>query len=141
MSEEAGHDEYLDKILRLKHVRMIVNFVKKIRVSLIMSEKRTTFDFIYVIKLLTSEIIKLKKMSLSLSITPSDIIRKHPTNNSTSKQVYRFPKSPRFASPNPEYFQSKSDAPMLFTLLIVSFRREKQDSVMVKSRTLPKLLQ
>jgi len=29
MSEEAGHDEYLDKILRLKHVRMIVNFVKK----------------------------------------------------------------------------------------------------------------
>lgn len=39
---------------------------------------------------------------MSFSITPVDNIRKHPTNNSTSKEIHMFPKSKRFVSPNPE---------------------------------------
>jgi hypothetical protein len=39
---------------------------------------------------------------MSLSITPSDFIRKHPANNSTSKEIHVFPKSKRFPAPNPE---------------------------------------
>ena len=41
---------------------------------------------------------------MSFSITPSDIIRKHPTNHSTSKEVHQFSKTPRFLAANPEYF-------------------------------------
>ena len=71
---------------------------------------------------------------MSLSITPSDIIRNHPTNSSTSKQVHQFPKSPRFQSPNPEYIPTDIDAQMLFTLLIVNFPNERLDLVMEKNR-------
>jgi hypothetical protein len=39
---------------------------------------------------------------MSFSITPSDVIRKHPTNTSTSKEIHVFSKSKRFVSPNPE---------------------------------------
>lgn len=39
---------------------------------------------------------------MSFTITPSDVIRKHPTNNSTSKEIHMFSKSKRFVSPNPE---------------------------------------
>lgn len=39
---------------------------------------------------------------MSLSITPSDFIRKHPANNSTSKEIHAFSKSKRFPAPNPE---------------------------------------
>ncbi len=39
---------------------------------------------------------------MSFSITPSDVIRKHPVNNSTSKEIHLFAKTPRFLSPNPE---------------------------------------
>lgn len=39
---------------------------------------------------------------MSFSITPSDVIRKHPANNSTSKEIHMFSKSKRFISPNPE---------------------------------------
>lgn len=39
---------------------------------------------------------------MSLSITPSDNIRNHPVNNSTSKEIHAFSKSKRFLSPNPE---------------------------------------
>jgi hypothetical protein len=38
---------------------------------------------------------------MSLSITPSDAIRKHPANTSTSKEIHVFSKEKRFASPNP----------------------------------------
>jgi len=38
---------------------------------------------------------------MSLSITPSDVIRNHPANNSSSKQIHRFSKSKRFNTPNP----------------------------------------
>jgi hypothetical protein len=39
---------------------------------------------------------------MSFSITPSDVVRKHPTNNSTSKEIHMFSKSRRFVAPNPE---------------------------------------
>lgn len=39
---------------------------------------------------------------MSFTITPSDVIRKHPTNNSTSKEIHMFSKSKRFVAPNPE---------------------------------------
>lgn len=39
---------------------------------------------------------------MSFSITPSDVIRKHPANTSTSKEIHAFSKSKRFISPNPE---------------------------------------
>ena len=39
---------------------------------------------------------------MSFSITPSDVVRKHPTNNSTSKEIHMFTKSKRFVSQNPE---------------------------------------
>jgi hypothetical protein len=39
---------------------------------------------------------------MSFSITPSDAVRKHPTNTSTSKEIHIFSKSKRFIPPNPE---------------------------------------
>lgn len=39
---------------------------------------------------------------MSFSVTPSDVIRKHPTNSSTAKEVHSFSKSKRFPAPNPE---------------------------------------
>lgn len=39
---------------------------------------------------------------MSFTITSSDVIRKHPTNNSTSKEIHMFSRSKRFVSPNPE---------------------------------------
>lgn len=39
---------------------------------------------------------------MSLSLTPSDVIRNHPINSSTSKEIHMFAKTPRFLSPNPE---------------------------------------
>ena len=39
-----------------------------------------------------------------MSIMPSETIRNHQTNNSTSKNAYQFSKEKRFPDPNPQYF-------------------------------------
>jgi hypothetical protein len=39
---------------------------------------------------------------MSFSITPTEAIRNHPVNNSTSKEIHMFSKEKRFISPNPE---------------------------------------
>lgn len=73
---------------------------------------------------------------MSFSMTPSDTIRKHPTNNSTSKEVHLFSKTPRFMSPNPEYLSHYSGARMLFTPMIVSFQPERLPSAMATRQIL-----
>ena len=45
-----------------------------------------------------------------LSTIDPDTIRKHQTNNSSSKNAYQFSKTKRFPDPNPEYKHLHSDA-------------------------------
>lgn len=42
-----------------------------------------------------------------LSIIPTNTIRNHQTNSSTSKTAHQFSKTPRFRGPNPEYYSFK----------------------------------
>lgn len=51
---------------------------------------------------------------MSFSLTPTDVIRKHQTNNSTSKEIHMFAKTKRFISPNPEYFWISFRCPNAF---------------------------
>lgn len=75
---------------------------------------------------------------MSFSITPSDTIRNHPTNTSTSKQVHQFAKTPRFLSNNPEYAILYADVPMPFTATIVNFPIARLHSATGTSQTSPK---
>ena len=71
---------------------------------------------------------------MSFSLTPTDVIRKHQTNNSTSKEIHMFAKTKRFISPNPEYFRSHSDVPMPSTPSIVSSPIAKLPLAMAKNQ-------
>jgi len=70
---------------------------------------------------------------MSFSITPSDTIRKHPTNHSTSKEVHQFSKTPRFLAANPEYLSTDSDAPTHSIHMIASSPTEKLPSATATS--------
>ena len=75
---------------------------------------------------------------MSFSITPSDNIRKHPANNSTSKEIHMFSKTSRFLSPNPEYPFCYLDVLKLSTPSTASFPTEKPPLAMAKSLTSPR---
>ena len=75
---------------------------------------------------------------MSFSITPTENIRKHQTNNSTAKEVHMFPKTPRFLSPNPEYPSIHQGVPMLFTPTTVSSPIVSLPLVMETNQTSPK---
>ena len=77
---------------------------------------------------------------MSFSLTPTDAIRKHQTNNSTSKEIHMFAKTKRFISPNPEYFGSHSDVPMPSTPSIVSSPTARLHSATAKNQILLKIL-
>lgn len=75
---------------------------------------------------------------MSLSITPSDTIRKHPTNHSTSKEVHQFAKTPRFLANNPEYTLFYLDVQMHSTPTTVNSPTAKLPLVMAINQTSPK---
>jgi len=58
---------------------------------------------------------------MSFSITPSDIIRKHPTNHSTSKEVHQFSKTTRFLGRNPDEDSAYDDEELLLYLFRLKF--------------------
>ena len=71
---------------------------------------------------------------------PSDNIRKHQTNRSTSKNAYPFSKSQRFPNPNPEYFLLLFlDAKMHSIHMTANFQIERLLSDREKNPTSPRI--
>ena len=72
-----------------------------------------------------------------MSIMPSDTIRNHQTNNSTSKNAYQFSKEKRFPDPNPEYFYFLcKDVKLLFIRMIVNYLIVRLLLAMVRNQIL-----
>ena len=76
---------------------------------------------------------------MSFSLTPTDVIRKHQTNNSTSKEIHMFAKTKRFISPNPEYVFRYLGVPMLSIPLTVNSPIERLPLAMGKNLILQKI--